>query len=80
MSQVMNAADVLQREFLGMRCRLIELAASLDRIYRAEGGPLGDARLDQIREACAVLRGDEAERAEKVQLVFSLPHDDQTEV
>ena len=79
MAEVVNAADVLQREFLGMRCRLIDLAASLDRIDRAEESPIEDPRLVQIREACALLVSVQDNRAEAVQLLFSLPHDETTE-
>ena len=37
-----TAADVLDRDFLSMRCRLIELAAALDRIDRAQGSAADD--------------------------------------
>ena len=79
MAETLTAADQLQREFLGIRCRLIDIAASLDRIDRAEDGPIDDPRLTQIREACALLVSVQGDRAETVQLHFSLPHDEKTE-
>ena len=44
MSRPVTIANPLDREFLGVRCRLIELAASLDRIDRA-GGASDDPRM-----------------------------------
>jgi hypothetical protein len=65
-----SASQSLDREFLGIRCRLIELAAGLDRIDRA-GDSTGDPRIVQIRRSLEVLGGDAAGRAEQVQMVFS---------
>jgi hypothetical protein len=61
----------LDREFLGIRCRLIELAAAFDRIDRNGSPAAGDARMDQIRRSLEVLAGDAPDRAEQVQMVFS---------
>ena len=73
------AAEVLDREFLDARKRLIDLAAALDRIDRAEGPELEDTkvddqRLDAIRQAVQVLAGDDSNRAERIQSLFSLPY------
>lgn len=65
----------LDGEFLGVRCRLIELAATLDRIDRA-GGAEGDTRMDQIRDSLAILSGAAPDRAERIQMVFSLPYEE----
>lgn len=62
----------MDREFLGIRCRLIELAATLDRIGRA-GGAADDPRTAQIRRALEILADDQPDRAERMQMVFSLP-------
>ena len=48
MPVVATTAKVLDREFLGIRCRLIELAAALDRIARAGGTVIDDPRMSQI--------------------------------
>lgn len=72
----MAAAEVLEREFLGVRARLIDVAAALDRIDRAEGSVADDPRLDKIRQALQVLSGERSDRAEKLQLLFSLPYQD----
>lgn len=73
MSVPVSAADVLDREFLGIRCRLVELAAALDRIDRAGGPRPDDPRWLQIRRSLDILTRSDAGRAEGVQIVFSLP-------
>jgi len=72
----LDAAEVLNREFLEVRARLLHIAASLDRLDRAEGTMDGDPRLETIREALAVLADKPADRAEKIQLLFSRPYDE----
>ena len=72
----MAASAVLDREFLEVRAKILELAASFDRLDRASGSAASDPRVGQIREAIAVLLDQEPDRAERVQLVFSLPYDD----
>jgi hypothetical protein len=70
----LTATEVLDREFLEVRARLIDVAAALDRIDRADGSAADDPRLDQIRRAVEVLAGDTPGRAERVQSLFSLPY------
>ncbi len=48
------ASEVIDREFLGVRARLIDVAATLDRIDRAEGSA-ADPRLDRIRQSLQIL-------------------------
>ena len=76
MSTSLPAATVLDREFLAVRARLIDLAAALDRIDRAEGSVEGDQRLARIRRSLEVLAGDATDRAQQVQIVFSLPYNE----
>ena len=76
MSMPLAATDVLDRECLEIRARLIDVAAALDRIDRAEGSVAGDPRLEKIRQAVQVLAGDTPQRAERVQSLFSLPYRD----
>ena len=75
MSIPLDAADVLDREFLEIRARLLHIAASLDRLGRAEGTVEGDPRLDAIRQSLAILSGPDEERAEQIQLLFSRAYD-----
>ena len=66
--------NMLDVEFLGIRCRLVELAAALDRIDRAGSSADGDPRMAQIRRSFEILAADAPQRAEQVQMVFSLPY------
>ena len=70
-----NAA--LDAFFPEARCKLLDLAAILDRINR--GGGSADARLAKIAEALNVLLAGGEARAERLQQVFSLPYDAQWE-
>jgi len=67
---------MLDRQFLEIRAKLLEVAASLDRITRAEGSAEDDPRLAQLREALAMMAGPEGNRAERFQMIFSLPYDE----
>jgi hypothetical protein len=68
------ASDVLNREFLSMRARLVDLAAALDRIDRAQGSVADDPRMAKIRQAMIILAANNPGRAEQIQLLFSLPY------
>jgi hypothetical protein len=72
----MTAAQVLEREFLEVRAKVLELAAWRDRLDRAGGSVSDDPRLQQIEAALAIVRDDRPDRAEQVQLLLSLPYDD----
>ena len=75
MSIPLTSAQVLDREFLEMRAKLLELAAGLDRLQRASGPPVQDERTAKIAQALAILAGAEGGRAEKIQNVFSRPYE-----
>jgi hypothetical protein len=70
-----SAANVLDREFLGIRCRLIELAATLDRIDRADGSVAADPRWLQIRHSLDTLANHAGGRAQDIEMLFSLPYE-----
>ncbi len=72
----MKAGEILDREFLEIRAKVIELAASFDRLDRADGSVADDARLGKIQEGLEILLGAEGERAEQIQLLFSRTYDD----
>jgi hypothetical protein len=76
MTASVTPASALDREFLGIRSRLIELAAAMDRIDRAGSVP-DDPRRQQIRRSIEVLLAEAPHRAAQVQLEFSLPYDEQ---
>ena len=72
----MNAAQVLEREFLDVRAKILEIAASLDRIDRSEGDVTGDSQRQLLDRGIAFLESDQANRAEQVQLLFSKEYND----
>ena len=75
MSHASSAAQILDREFLTIRGKLLEVAAALDRIQGGQGSAASDPRLEKIRETCALLGKDVAGRAEQLQVIFSLPYE-----
>jgi hypothetical protein len=98
----LTSPAALDRYFLETRCKIIEIAANLDRFDRGAGvaqppsnvpqppsnvaqppsavshctAAHQDPRLTQIRQALRTLLEPGPSRAEKCQMVFSLPHDD----
>lgn len=76
MPSPMAAPEVLDREFLEIRAKLLEVAASLDRIDRGAGSVEGDPRMALYHEALEVLLSDHPDRAERIQLIFSRQYDE----
>jgi hypothetical protein len=72
----LTAPEVLNREFLEVRCKILDLAAAFDRLTRAEGSVEGDPRLARLREALQVVLDETSDRAEQVQMVFSRPYEE----
>lgn len=73
----MRAADqILDETFLEVRAKLLEIAATLDRIDRAsdEGQPLTDRSVpqrEQLDEAIRICLSEGPDRAERLQKLFS---------
>jgi len=69
--------EVMDAYFLEMRAKLIEIAATLDRLDRAnaahgaEAIPPTDARLVFVHKALEVLKSDAGNRAELIQRLYS---------
>ncbi|MSR59629.1 MAG: hypothetical protein EXS05_18635 [Planctomycetaceae bacterium] len=76
MSATPNATAILDRVYLEVRCKLLEVAASLDRIHRADGHDNieSDPRLQQLLDGIAILGSHEGDRAERIQMLFSDPY------
>lgn len=77
MSREIAAAAVLDTELLGVRAKLLEIAGTMDRLNRAEGTVESDPRIAKIRQALEVLQSSQPDRAEQIQLIFSLPYNEQ---
>lgn len=77
----MRAADqILEETFLETRAKLLEIAATLDRIDRSsdEGLPLTDStkpRRAIIDDAIRILLSEGPDRAERLQRLFSREYD-----
>ena len=71
----MSALQVLDASFMENRARLLEVAAFLDRIDRAQDPELGraDFRYQAIRDAIAVLQTASEQRARGILLAMSDP-------
>lgn len=73
----MNSNQILDREFLEIRAKILEVAAALDRIDRAGGDVSSDSRMKLISDGIEVISAEQSEpiRAEKIQLLFSREYD-----
>ena len=64
----------MDRYYLEMRWRCLSLAADFDRIERSSGGTAvlaSDPRIQRLRDAMKLLESAGANRAEKLQMIFS---------
>jgi hypothetical protein len=64
----------MKSEFLPMRAKVLEVAAALDRLDRADEAVRSDPCWDQLREAVQILLQSESGRAERIQLLMSRPY------
>jgi hypothetical protein len=67
----MTRQQILDLYFMDARCKLIELAAFLDRVQRTPGDD--DFRITAFRHALEALSSDRPEKAREVLLRFSDP-------
>jgi hypothetical protein len=76
MASPQSSREVMDREFLPTRAKILEIAAALDRVTRAENGSPADPRLSQLLCALQLVIEEHDDRAEQVQLLFSRAYDD----
>lgn len=71
------AKTALDAYFLEVRCKLLDVAAILDRIGRGDGATTvqADPRVANIRRAIETLLTKPEARAEELQHIFSLAYD-----
>jgi hypothetical protein len=71
------AARALDQFFLDARCRLLDIAATLDRVGRGDDAAAvaADPRAEKIHKALAILASDKPNKAELIQQLFSLDYD-----
>ncbi len=70
----MTAEEIWNRDFLPLRSKILEIAATLDRLDRA-GGVQSDLN-KTLQQALAVLLDGKVDRAERVQLLFSRQYEE----
>ena len=76
----MNSQQVLDREYLEIRGKILEVAASLDRLERAAGDVAQDPRMALMHQGLQIalqsndVQGDS--RAKQIQLLFSREYAD----
>lgn len=75
--QPLPASRALDQFFLEARCKLLDLAAILDRIDRGsdDAAAAADPRLARVRQAVEVLLSTDPNKAEQIQQIFSLAYD-----
>lgn len=66
----MNSNQIFSREFLEIRAKILEIAASLDRMDRADGD-CDDVRKELIDHGLQILSSDQSDKAVAVQMLFS---------
>ena len=74
LSNPMTRSQLLDLYFLNARARLIDLAAFLDRVERADGE--ADFRLDALRQAMKELSNPGSDRTERILKTLSDPTTD----
>ena len=71
----MKAPQILDREFLELRAKILELAASLDRLERADQDVTDDDRFQRLEQGIAILLDKDSQKAARVQMLFSREYD-----
>lgn len=76
MTSPLTAPQILDREFLEIRAKILEIAAAFDRLDRADDAVADDRRMRLVQQALEILASDRDTRAEEVQLLFSREYDE----
>ncbi|MBM3965898.1 MAG: hypothetical protein FJ308_12665 [Planctomycetes bacterium] len=70
-----TAEKVLAEEFLSARSKILDLAATLDRLERASGSVENAAQMQLLSQGLKILCDDEFDKARRVQLLMSRQYD-----
>ena len=70
-----TSEQLLDREYLPVRAKILEIAAAFDRIQRAPGDVRKEDRWKQLQAALERVLAPEDDRTEQLQLHFSRPYD-----
>jgi hypothetical protein len=74
-SPTLSSYESLQREWLPLRARLLDIAATLDRLDRQHALAVDSNESQTIQEALRLLTSSEPNRAEQLQQLYSRPYD-----
>ena len=74
MTTELTSEQIMKQEFLPVRAKILEIAATLDRLQRAEGNEASGKELSLLKSAVNILQEEDPGRAERVQMLFSLPY------
>ncbi len=69
------AQQIVAEDFMIARARIVELAATLDRIERASGNVDDSKNMQLLMQGMNILCDDEVEKAKRVQLLMSRHYD-----
>jgi hypothetical protein len=70
-----TAEQIIADEFMIARAKIVELAATLDRIERANGDVADSKNMQLLVQGMHILCDDEVEKAKRVQLLMSRHYD-----
>jgi len=76
MATPLKAPELLDKEYLEVRAKILEIGSSLDRLDGATGDLSDDPRVGLLLRGLEELINTEPGRAERIQLIFSLPYDE----
>lgn len=72
-----TAEQVVADEFLIARAKILELAATLDRIERSSGNVEDSKQMNLLAQGMHILCDEEVDKAKRVQLLMSRHYDPQ---
>ena len=70
-----SATQIVADEFMIARAKILELAATLDRIERASGSVDDSKNMQLLVQGMHILIDDQVEKAKRVQLLMSRDYD-----
>ena len=71
----MQSSAIIDREFLDIRSKVLQIGASLDRIERAGGNLAESSKTKLLLQTIEILLDGSPDRAERIQLLCSRPYD-----
>ncbi len=72
-----SAEKIIADDFMIARAKIVELAATLDRIERAQGEIADSNQMQLLMQGMHILCDDEIEKTKRVQLLMSRQYDPQ---